>query len=152
MPQPYGTRLQLDRLLGSTLVQALANRHGATSVDATYTQARADADAEIDAALAPLYVIATFDPANNEDQAVLTRISNDLTAARLFQARHAEGVDIQSYLDSADRVLDRIVRGVYDVPGATKRSGEEASAGVASSTRHMTTGVDADGCDLMSEW
>lgn len=152
MPQPYGTREQLNRHIGSALAQTLTSFAGSTEASDVYARARADADAEIDAALAPLYAIATFDPANVPAQSILTTISNHLTAANLFRARHAEGIDIQSYIDAADRLLARIVDQTYDVPGATKRSGEEATAGVAASTRHVVTGVDASGCDLMSEW
>lgn len=161
----YGTEDQLEAFLGEALMEALAtftgDGTGDPSTSDVITQARADADAEIDAALGRRYVVPFADIGDSPaTPAIVQTISHNLTAAELFKKRHAAGVDYTTYREAAEEIMARILAGTYIVPGATEASSDDAVAGVATVHTDLSTrtiqptfaGLDEYGRDRMDDW
>lgn len=161
----YGTEAQLESFLGESLMEALAtftgDGTGDPSTSDVITQARADADAEIDAALGRRYEVPFADIDDSPaTPAIVQTISHNLTAAELFKKRHAAGVDYQTYREAAEEIMARILAGTYLVPGAAEASADDAVAGVVTVHSDLATytleptfaGVDANGRDRMDDW
>lgn len=148
----YGTTATFDDFIGDDLAGALSALDGATAAD-VITKARTGADAEVDAAMAQLYVVpfaAIVDvPAT---PAIITEISENLTAARLFRKRHPDDAD--DFQEEADRLLARLLDETYTVPGATRVDATDGKVGMAYRTTFEPkfAGRDSDGDDRMENF
>jgi phage gp36-like protein len=157
MAHPYGTRAGLEKFLGATLTTALATLPG-SEADDVIDQAREDADNEIDAALAQRYEV-PFAAVTDvpPTPGIIQTISNNLTAANVFEKRHPNGTLENTYREKAETLLARLLDGTYEVPGAAKVSATAGSVGI----RHAVAGEgpvfagydpDYDDTDRMSGW
>ena len=161
----YGTEAQIESFLGESLMEALAtftgDGTGDPSVSDVVTQARADADAEIDAALGRRYVVPFADIGDSPaTPAIVQTISHNLTAAELFKKRHAAGVDYRAYREAAEQIMARILAGTYIIPGASEASSEDAVSGIVTVHTDLTSqtieptfaGRESDGDDRTKFW
>lgn len=151
MAHPYGTDANMETLLGEARFDALCLMTGSQTPEAVYAQSREDADGEIDAALAQAYSVPF-----STVPGLITTISNNLTAAYLYRKRHPQGEDYKTYRDEAEQLLERILAGTYELPGATKVPANEGAMGVArlevDGAEPMFAGTDENGDDRMQDW
>lgn len=153
----YGNSTTLGNTMGATWVSNLTSLPGSTAGD-VQAQARADADNEIDAALADRYSVpfAAIGDATPTPQVIQT-VSNILTVYYLVIRRQAQGVSAEEYRDLADRWLSRLRSGEYSVPGATELTGDQAAVTVSykrDSQSAEFAGYDTsnDDADNMGNW
>jgi phage gp36-like protein len=154
MAHPYGNETGLGKFLGVSLTTALASLSGSVAAE-VIAQAREDADNEIDAALAQKYTV-PFDT-YPETPGIIQTVSNNLTAANIFEKRHANGVNESTYREKAETLLARLIDGTYEVPGAAKVSATAGSVGIrhtVDSTGPVFAGYDPDydDVDRMGGW
>ncbi|MCC7539232.1 MAG: DUF1320 family protein [Deltaproteobacteria bacterium] len=152
MSAPYGTLARIQTMLGADLTLKLTTLD-ATSVPAdVYAQAREAADSEIEVALGqaypPPYAGLSDVPPTHK---LIQRISDLLTCANLFEARHPEGDDAKTYRTRAETLLARILSGEYELDGVPKASATDGRVGVSTAyvegNEPLFAGYDADGVD-----
>lgn len=150
-PHPYGSEALLDSYIGTTLENALSTRDSTTTAADTLAECREKADNEIDAAFAQVYEVpfATYP----STPGIVKDISDYLTLVHLLE-RHPDLAKI--YQDKADKLIERIVSGVYEIPGAAKVDASEGSVGLArledDGATPLFAGTDDDGDDRMGGW
>lgn len=159
MAHPYGTRDDLDLLLGDLLVVNLLDLNKDGDEDAgVYAAVREEADAEIDSCLGQRYVVPFDRTTAPTVPDIIKVVSNYLTAALLLAKRHQSAEQVKFYGDRASALVAQIQSGAKVVIYA---DGEEAARVAASSSAvglkrlggtPVFGGVDDDGVDRMGRW
>ena len=151
---PYSTDAQAEGIVGVSRLAGIASLSGSVPAD-VIAQARSDADAEIDAALASRYVVpfaaVTDTPAT---PAIVQSLSTWLTASNIYLTREADGDETKVWRAKAEQVLARILDGQYSVPGAAEHGAEDAAVGMTydSDYKPLVSGRDSSGNDRMGSW
>lgn len=149
MAHPYDERTSFDLFLGAAAVAKFLDLDGNGTEDAgLYDQVREDADRVIDARLAAKYSV----PFGTVPSLVRT-ISNHVTAALLLSKRHPTSPDAEYYMGLANELMDGLLTGKYQLPGATLASAGAGEVGLAyAPSTDPVFGLDDDDEDKTAEW
>jgi phage gp36-like protein len=149
MAHPYTSDAQIENHMGTDLQVALATLDSTTDAVDVLADAREDAENEIDAALAQVYTV-PFATTPSTPGVVVT-MAKALTAHYLLLKRHPKLA--KGYRENADRLLERLLSGDYEIPGAARVDASEGTVGIAvSATEPAFVGLDDDGEDRMGDW